>query len=115
MDTPSITSTNSSPAPLNASRDVDDDEGERAYKLTIRLKPIGSTKPVNPQVFKVSSNQLVQVIIKFLCNKLKVQSVFMYINNSFQPNPDESLGELYNHFSSNNELIINYCHTIAFG
>ena len=88
---------------------------DKEAKITVRLKPIGSTKPINPQTFKVSKSQTVQVIIKFLCNKLRVTTIYMYINNSFQPNPDENLGQLFRHFSSNNELIINYCNTIDFG
>ncbi|CUM55420.1 Ubiquitin-like protein ATG12 [Debaryomyces fabryi] len=87
------------------------------FKVTIRFQPIGSTPSINPRVFKISSNQSISTISKFLIKKLKIKSnlIYLYIQNSFQPNPDEKLGDLYNLFKTNNELIINYCYSIAFG
>ncbi|WEJ96834.1 Ubiquitin-like protein [Yamadazyma tenuis] len=84
-------------------------------KITIRFKAVGSTPSVNPKIFKISSSSSVSVLIKFLCNRLKSKTIYVYISNSFQPNPDENLGQLYQMFGVNNELIINYCNSIAFG
>lgn len=84
-------------------------------KITIRFKPIGSTSPINPAIFKISPNQTISMILKFLCKRLKVKYIYIYILNSFQPNPDEIVGELFKTFQVNNELIINYCNTMAFG
>lgn len=87
------------------------------FKVTIRFQPIGSTSSINPRVFKISSNQSISTLSKFLIKRLKIKSnlVYLYIQNSFQPNPDEKIGDLYHLFKTNNELIINYCHSIAFG
>lgn len=84
-------------------------------KITIRFKPIGSTSPINPPIFKISPDQTISMILKFLCKRLKVKFIYIYILNSFQPNPDEILGELFKTFQVNDELIINYCNTMAFG
>lgn len=85
-------------------------------KTTIRFVPIGSTPRINPLVFTISSNQTVSILIKFLAKKLKTKDhVYLYIQNSFQPTPDEKLSDLYNLFRTNNELIVSYCESVAFG
>lgn len=90
---------------------------QETFKITIRFQPIGSTPAITPKVYKISSNQTISTINKFLTKRLKIKTklIYLYIQNSFQPNPDERLGDLYELFKTNNELIINYCHTIAFG
>lgn len=90
---------------------------ELENKIPIRFIPVGSTPSINPNIFKISSEQTVSTLIRFLVKRLKLKSnvVYLYILSSFQPNPDEKIGDLYNNFKVNNELIVNYCHTIAFG
>ncbi|EER33242.1 hypothetical protein CTRG_03667 [Candida tropicalis MYA-3404] len=85
-------------------------------KITIRFVPIGSTPSIQPRVFKISSTQTISTLNKFLCKKLKHKGILhLYIQNSFMPLPDEKIGALYGLFKTNNELIISYCNTIAFG
>ncbi|KAI3406062.1 ATG12 [Candida oxycetoniae] len=97
------------------------EEGEQklaieSNKISLRFQPIGSTRGIVPKVFKISTTQTVSTINKFLCQKLKQKAPFhLYIQNSFEPNPDEKIGDLYNLFKTNNELIISYCNTLAFG
>lgn len=86
-----------------------------ATKITIRLVPIGSTAPITPKVLQVSSDQTVAVVNRFIAKKLRLKNVHSYIHNSFQPTPDERLGDLYQQFRTNQELIFNYCNTVAFG
>lgn len=84
-------------------------------KITARFQPIGSVKPINPKVCQIASDQPFSAIVRFLCKKLKLDGVHCYINNAFAPSPDQNLGDLWNQFSVNNELIISYCETVAFG
>lgn len=84
-------------------------------KLTIRLRPIGSTASINPKIFKILRNLSITVLTKFLCKKLMVSTVYVYVSNLFLPNPDENIGELFDNFGVNGELIINYCNSVAFG
>lgn len=85
-------------------------------KIMIRFVPIGSTPSIQPRVFKISATQTVSTLNRFLCKKLKFKGVLnLYIQNSFMPLPDEQIGSLYGLFKTNNELIISYCNTIAFG
>ncbi|KAG7662546.1 ATG12 [[Candida] subhashii] len=91
-------------------------EEEEVTKITIRFQPIGSTPHIQPKVFKISSTSTIATINKFLIKKLKTKSlIYIYIQNSFSPNPDEKIIDLFNLFKTNNELIISYCNTIAFG
>lgn len=86
-------------------------------KITIRLQSIGSTPPIHPKVFKVTSTQPVSTIMKYIMKRLKLDrnSIHLYIQNSFQINPDEILLDLYKMYKVNNELIISYCNSVAFG
>jgi ubiquitin-like protein ATG12 len=88
-----------------------------ATKISVRLQSIGSTPAVRPKVFKVTSTQTVSVIVKFILKQLKLnhESIHLYIHNSFQINPDEILADLYAMYKVNQELIISYCNTVAFG
>lgn len=92
-------------------------EIEPEEKISIRFQSIGSTPKITPNNFKITRKQNVSTLIKFMVKRLRLrqQSIYLYIQNSFQPTPDENLGELYDNFKTNNELIIGYCHSIAFG
>ena len=84
-------------------------------KVQIKFIPIGSIGTMVPSVFKISSNQPFSMILSFLKKKLKIQNVYCYINNSFAPNPQQVIGDLWQQFKINDELIISYCGTVAFG
>ncbi|SGZ47967.1 CIC11C00000003424 [Sungouiella intermedia] len=84
-------------------------------KMSVRFQPIGSTSSINPASFKVSKTQTVASIQKFLMRRLRLGLVHVYVLSSFQPTPDETLGDLYGLFKTNGELILSYCENIAFG
>lgn len=84
-------------------------------KISIRFQPIGSTSAIHPTSFKVSRIQTVASIQKFLMRQLRLLTVHVYVLSSFQPTPDEKLGDLYGLFKTNGELILSYCENVAFG
>lgn len=84
-------------------------------KISVRFQPIGSAPAINPLSFTVSGSQTIGSILKFLMRRLRLKSVHVYVLSSFQPTPDEKLGDLHGMFRSNGELILSYCETIAFG
>lgn len=86
-------------------------------KITIRLHPIGLTPAINPRYFQISSSQTVATIARFITKRLRIRTgvIYLYIQNSFTPTPDETVGDLYALFKTNNELVVNYCETVAFG
>lgn len=84
-------------------------------KVMIRFQPIGSIPAVKPALCNVSTDNAFSTVVLFLQRKLGRQFVFCYINNSFAPTPDQNVGDLWNQFHTNNELIVNYCAIVAFG
>lgn len=84
-------------------------------KISIRFQPIGSAPALNPLSFKVSGTQTIGSILKFLMRRLRLKTVHIYVLSSFQPTPDEKLGDLYGMYKTNGELILSYCETVAFG
>ncbi|KAF2193363.1 ubiquitin-like protein ATG12 [Zopfia rhizophila CBS 207.26] len=96
-----------------------EEAGELAVqKVTIRLHPIGSAPQLTQRQFKLSSNQPFSTIIRFLRRKLAVkehESVFCYVNNVFAPSLDEGVGQLWRCFKTNDELVVGYAMSPAFG
>lgn len=89
-----------------------------ATKVVLRLKPIGAAPPLRQPVYRISGNQTVASLVKFLRRQLRcgtAQSVFCYINNSFAPALDEPLINLHEMYATEGTLLISYCYTVAFG
>ncbi|SCU99611.1 LANO_0F02696g1_1 [Lachancea nothofagi CBS 11611] len=84
-------------------------------KLRIKFQAIGSVAQVSPQSAQISSSQPFSVLVTFLRKKLKLATVYCYVNNSFSPAPQQSIGDLWNHFRVKDELIVNYFSGVAFG
>lgn len=84
-------------------------------KVTLRFHPIGSAPAINPSIFKISGSQTVATVLKYLMRRLRLKHIHLYVLSTFQPTPDEKLGDLHQLFLSNGELVLGYCQTIAFG
>ncbi|SCU81373.1 LAFA_0C04412g1_1 [Lachancea sp. 'fantastica'] len=84
-------------------------------KVHIKFQPIGSVLQVSPQTAQISSSQPFSVLVTYLKKKLKLASVYCYVNNSFSPAPQQAIGDLWLHFKVKDELIVNYCKGVAFG
>lgn len=66
--------------------------------VTVRLQPIGSAPHLNQRVFKLSTNQRFETIVRFLRKRLGVkehESVFCYVGSVFSPALDEGVGNLW--------------------
>ncbi|KAF3905309.1 hypothetical protein ABW21_db0209864 [Orbilia brochopaga] len=107
-------------------------------KVTIRLLSVGSTPSLKKNVFTLTASKKFSVVVNFLRNKLKLngppaatspsssgnitaqpnnngQSLFVYVNSTFAPSLDEEVGNLFRCFKREEELVVNYCLTPAFG
>ncbi|SCW00573.1 LAFE_0C07184g1_1 [Lachancea fermentati] len=113
--TTSKSSVKSSSSNDQVSREIADETSQRLDKVQIKFQSIGSIRQIIPQVARISSYQPFSVVITFLKKKLKVDTVHCYINNSFAPAPQQTVGDLWNQFKVQNELVVNYCSTVAFG
>ncbi|CCF59261.1 hypothetical protein KAFR_0G02270 [Kazachstania africana CBS 2517] len=88
---------------------------EQVSKIQIKFQPIGSIPSLRPSICKISYNQSFSMVIMFLKKKLNVENVYCYVNSSFAPSPQQIVGDLWTQFKVNNELIVNYCASVAFG
>ncbi|CAI4037449.1 hypothetical protein SMKI_02G3240 [Saccharomyces mikatae IFO 1815] len=84
-------------------------------KIQIKFQPIGSITQLKPSVCKISMSQSFAMVLLFLKRRLKMDQVYCYINNSFAPSPQQNIGELWMQFKTNDELIVSYCASVAFG
>ncbi|KAN0025799.1 hypothetical protein ACTFIU_000062 [Dictyostelium citrinum] len=87
-------------------------------KIVVYFKNAGGAQPLKQKKFKIQANVSFQNVIDKLRGQLKLksnESLFLFINQVFQPSPDEILGELYKCFSHNDQLIINYSLQMAWG
>lgn len=89
-------------------------------KITIRFQAIGGAPPIHPKVFKIAAAQTFGVLQRFLHKRLQRQGsddsqLFLYLHNSFLPASDEQLASLHAAFLVNDELVVSYCLTVAFG
>ncbi|KAE8675306.1 Ubiquitin-like protein ATG12 [Hibiscus syriacus] len=54
-------------------------------------------------------------VIDFLCRQLHRDTLFVYVNSAFSPNPDELVIDLYNNFGFDGKLVFNYACSMAWG
>ncbi|KAF3903286.1 hypothetical protein ABW20_dc0109885 [Dactylellina cionopaga] len=107
-------------------------------KVTIRLLSVGSTPSLKKNLKTLTASKKFSVVVHFLRTKLGLnapppatslsssgnlsvlpnnngQSLFVYVNSTFAPSLDEEVGNLYRCFKREDELVVNYCLTPAFG
>lgn len=87
-------------------------------KVNVRFKAVGSAPTLRTQLYKISATQRFETVVKFLRTRLRVQdtdSVFLYVNSVFAPSLDEIVGNLYSCFKTDDQLIVAYSMTPAFG
>ncbi|KAF0983438.1 hypothetical protein FDP41_010503 [Naegleria fowleri] len=92
--------------------------GER--KITLLFQAVGNAPILKKKKFKINASSSFNEVIYFLRDKLlrinnPNQSLFLYCGQAFCPNPDDFVGDLYDHFNTNNMLVINYSLKVAWG
>ncbi|KAF3388409.1 Ubiquitin-like protein ATG12 [Penicillium rolfsii] len=78
----------------------------------------GKAPILKNRVFKISASQKFETVVKFLRKKLdckETDSVFCYVNSVFAPGLDEGVGGLWRCFKTDEQLIVAYSMTPAFG
>lgn len=94
---------------------VEREQLKSQVKVKIRLQPIGAIPQIQPRVCQISAHQQFLALTRFLCKRLKRKHIHCYINNAFAPSLDQNIGDLWTQFKVNDELIVSYCETVAFG
>ncbi|KAI9925218.1 hypothetical protein ASPWEDRAFT_705073 [Aspergillus wentii DTO 134E9] len=104
--------------PRDAHQALADAEAVDQGKVTVRFQPLPSAPILKNRVFKISASQKFETVVKFLRKKLDCKdtdSVFCYVNSVFAPGLDEGIGGLWRCFKTDDQLIVAYSMTPAFG
>ncbi|KNG85463.1 autophagy-related protein 12 [Aspergillus nomiae NRRL 13137] len=104
--------------PRDAHQALADAEAVDKGKVTVRFQPLASAPILKNKVFKISASQKFETVVKFLRKKLdckETDSVFCYVNSVFAPGLDEGVGGLWRCFKVDDQLIVSYSMTPAFG
>ncbi|KAI7885225.1 APG12-domain-containing protein [Lichtheimia hyalospora FSU 10163] len=104
--------------PFSFEQAVEKHKQEDSTMVILRFRAIGNAPILKTPYRKVNATFTVQRVINFLRKELKYKDIdplFVYINSAFAPAPDETMGTLSKSFSTDGQLIINYCTMAAWG
>lgn len=87
-----------------------------SHKVTVRFKPLGSLAYVSPHTVSVERERPFAHLVAFLRRKLAISSeLWCYIGNAFQPDQSTSVGELWDLYQNEGQLLVIYSPVVAFG
>jgi len=102
----------------DATRALEEYKKRDSSKVVVRFKATGSAPIMKQNFYKISASNRFQTVIIFLRKELGLKasdSVFLYINSSFSPAPDDTVASLFKCFATEGHLIVNYSSTAAWG
>ncbi|KAI1885835.1 hypothetical protein AGOR_G00207870 [Albula goreensis] len=91
---------------------------EEKKKIDILLKAVGDTPIMKTKKWAVEKGRTVQSLSLFISRFLKLEpseQLFIYVNQSFAPSPDQEVGVLFECFGSDGKLVLHYCKSQAWG
>ncbi|XP_023802421.1 ubiquitin-like protein ATG12 [Cyanistes caeruleus] len=86
--------------------------------VDVLLKAVGDTPIMRTKKWAVERTRTIQGLVDFIKKFLKLmasEQLFIYVNQSFAPSPDQEVGTLYECFGSDGKLVLHYCKTQAWG
>ncbi|KAM5132286.1 ubiquitin-like protein ATG12 [Mantella aurantiaca] len=113
IDTPSEPATRPAVSP-----GTEEPAGETKRKIDVLLKAVGDTPIMKNKKWTIEKSRTVQGLMDFIKRYLKLESsdqLFIYVNQSFAPSPDQEVGTLYECFGSDGKLVLHYCKSQAWG
>ncbi|XP_071547786.1 autophagy protein 12-like [Panulirus ornatus] len=87
-------------------------------KIDVLLKATGDAPIMKKKKWAVEGEKPVGWVAEFIRKYLKLESsdtLFVYVNQSFAPAPDQIIRNLYECFGSDGKLVLHYCKTQAWG
>ncbi|XP_053546607.1 ubiquitin-like protein ATG12 [Bombina bombina] len=91
---------------------------ETKRKIDVLLKAVGDTPILKNKKWTMERTRTVKGLMDFIKKYLKMElaeQLFIYVNQSFAPSPDQEVGTLYECFGSDGKLVLHYCKTQAWG
>ncbi|CAA0816171.1 Ubiquitin-like protein ATG12A [Striga hermonthica] len=86
-----------------------------AQKVVVHLRATGDAPILKQSKFTIAGTDKFAKVIDFLRRQLHRDTLFVYVNSAFSPNPDELVLELYNNFGIDGKLVVNYACSMAWG
>ncbi|XP_030421809.1 ubiquitin-like protein ATG12 isoform X1 [Gopherus evgoodei] len=86
--------------------------------VDVLLKAVGDTPIMKTKKWSVERTRTIQGLVDFIKKFLKLvasEQLFIYVNQSFAPSPDQEVGTLYECFGSDGKLVLHYCKSQAWG
>uniref|UniRef100_A0A182MDR9 Ubiquitin-like protein ATG12 n=1 Tax=Anopheles culicifacies TaxID=139723 RepID=A0A182MDR9_9DIPT len=93
-------------------------EKQEVKKIDIVLHATGSAPILKQKKWSVDQEKPISAIVKFIHKYLKLdpeERLFLYINQTFAPSPDQIIKNLYECYGTNGKLILHYAKTQAWG
>ncbi|KAK9297768.1 hypothetical protein QLX08_008684 [Tetragonisca angustula] len=87
-------------------------------KIDILLKATGNAPIMKQKKWAVSQDYCIGRISDFIRRYLKLDSnekLFLYVNQTFAPAPDQVVKNLYDCYGADGKLILHYCKSQAWG
>ncbi|GAA5953522.1 hypothetical protein JCM3765_005062 [Sporobolomyces pararoseus] len=87
-------------------------------KIIVRFKATGNAPIMKQNLFKITASHKFQAVHQFLRSQLNFKPadpLFLYINSSFAPAPDDLVSSLFSAYGTEGQLIVNYSSTQAWG
>ncbi|KAM6967729.1 ubiquitin-like protein ATG12 [Aplochiton taeniatus] len=87
-------------------------------KIDVLLKAVGDAPIMKTKKWSVEKGRTVQSLSQFISRFLKMEAneqLFIYVNQSFAPSPDQEVGVLFECFGSDGKLVLHYCKSQAWG
>uniref|UniRef100_A0A8D8AX26 Ubiquitin-like protein ATG12 n=1 Tax=Culex pipiens TaxID=7175 RepID=A0A8D8AX26_CULPI len=93
-------------------------EKQEVKKIDIILHATGSAPILKQKKWAVDQEKPISAIIKFIHKYLKLEpgeKLFLYINQTFAPSPDQIIKNLYECYGANGKLVLHYAKSQAWG
>uniref|UniRef100_A0A1B0GGC5 Ubiquitin-like protein ATG12 n=1 Tax=Glossina morsitans morsitans TaxID=37546 RepID=A0A1B0GGC5_GLOMM len=87
-------------------------------KICILLNATGNVPIIKKRTWTVDPYKTVSWIQKFIHKYLKLdasEQIFLYVNQTFAPPPDQIIKNLYDCHGTNGKLVLYYCKNQAWG
>uniref|UniRef100_A0A1B0D7A3 Ubiquitin-like protein ATG12 n=1 Tax=Phlebotomus papatasi TaxID=29031 RepID=A0A1B0D7A3_PHLPP len=86
--------------------------------VDILLNATGNVPIMKKRKWAVDQDKQISWIMKFIHKYLKLdpeEKIFLYVNQTFAPSPDQIVKNLYECYGTNGTLVLYYCKSQAWG
>ncbi|VVC86610.1 autophagy protein 12-like [Leptidea sinapis] len=87
-------------------------------KVDILLKATGNAPIMKKKKWSVDAEKPVGWVMEFVKKYLKLEpeeKLFLYVNQTFAPSPDQIIKNLFECFGTDGKLVLHYCKSQAWG